>query len=407
MATKRIKIFLSLSIIFYLFIVIYLIYSLSTIRTAQFEAASDSSTFINSEIDSAYSVDHSFSSDFFRNKISDVFSSYNALSGIILTTEEGRIEYLKITDGRILGGSNSGNFNPEQAVNEIVPVHALMKVFNSKLFLSDGKSVNSFIVFDLLDRNLFFPVLRNSLIIVMFYITLSVLFLVLNNNNRISTVSSHSAEPVVDNDPDFQPEESILPETIPQLEDDSSNLPADDIDSSQDQSKTAHTEVPGGMYSERSGLVWAHFLNEKLDAELKRAASFDQDSCLVFLSIKSPSGFIPYRNIAELIISHFTYKDLAFESGENTFCVIIPEKDIDEGQIEVEKFKKSLVSRFPDSSYKIFAGITSRNSRLLSEKRMIQEAKAALNKAEDEKDSTTIAFRTDLNKYREYIASTV
>ena len=77
------------------------------------------------------------------------------------------------------------------------------------------------------------------------------------------------------------------------------------------------------------------------------------------------------------------------------------------GQIEVEKFKKSLLARFPDSSYRIHAGITSRNSRLLSEKRMIQEAKAALNKAEEEKDSTTIAFRTDLNKYREYIASKI
>ena len=52
-------------------------------------------------------------------------------------------------------------------------------------------------------------------------------------------------------------------------------------------------------------------------------------------------------------------------------------------------------------------GLTSRNGRLLGQKRMIQEAKAALAKAETEEASTTIAFRTDLNKYRDYIASTI
>jgi hypothetical protein len=163
----------------------------------------------------------------------------------------------------------------------------------------------------------------------------------------------------------------------------------------------------GGLYSEKSGLVRERFLEEKLSAELKRAASFDQDSCLVFISIKSPSGFIPYRNISELIIKHFSYKDLAFEYGDDQFCIIIPDKDIDDGQADVESFKKSILARFPDSAYKIYAGITSRNSRLLSEKRMIDEAKSALTKAEAEPVSTTISFRTDLNKYREYIASQV
>jgi hypothetical protein len=162
-----------------------------------------------------------------------------------------------------------------------------------------------------------------------------------------------------------------------------------------------------GLYSPKSGLVWEHFLRPKLSAELKRAASFDQDSCLVFISILSPSGFIPYRNISELIIEHFSYRDLAFESGDDTFCVIIPDKDLDEGLHEVEKFRKSIFSRFPDSVYKIYAGLTSRNSRLLSEKRMIQEAQSALSKAVSEPDSTTMSFRTDLNKYREYIASTI
>ena len=393
MATKRIKIYLVLSIIFYVLLAIYLWYSFSSIRSNQFESAANSASIINSRIDSAYSIDYSFSSDYFKDKVADVFKTFKQLKGVILTMDTGRLEYMMLTDGRILGNEYINGFDPDILIPDIVPVHPFMKVYKTRLYFTDGQSVNSFIVFDLLNRNLFFPVLRNALLAALIFLAISVLILSLQNNST----------PVSENDGEFQPEEPVLSDKLPEID---VQLP-DNIQVDDNPINRTAENLPSGMYSERSGLVWAHFLHEKLDAELKRAASFDQDSCLAFISITSPSGYIPYRNIAELIINHFKYKDLAFESGDNNFCVIIPEKDIDEGQIEVEKFKKSLLARFPDSSYRIHAGITSRNSRLLSEKRMIQEAKAALNKAEEEKDSTTIAFRTDLNKYREYIASKI
>ncbi|MDC7227492.1 MAG: hypothetical protein PQJ61_12075 [Spirochaetales bacterium] len=397
MATKGIKLFTALSIIFYVLLIIYLWYAFYSIRNSELDTASDSATFIAGDIDSAYSVDYSFSGGFFSDKIADSFNRYDKLTGIIIYSDEREIQYIKLTDPRLLGDSVA-QFDPYSPLPEITPIHPFMKIYTSRLYFADGSVYNSAVIFDLLDRKLFFPVLRNSLIAALVYLLLSIILLAtLSESGSTSPRNSVSKNETADSE--FHPEDFGPPQDVPALDNYSADASAS--------SNTESSSTPSGMYSERSGLVWEHFLSEKLDAELKRAASFDQDSCLVFLSIVSLSGFIPYRNISELIVEHFAYKDLAFESGDNTFCIIIPEKDIDEGQIEVEKFKKSLISRFPDSSYKIFAGITSRNSRLLSEKRMIQEARAALNKAEAEEDSTTIAFRTDLNKYREYIATTI
>ena len=318
MATKRIKIYLVLSIIFYVLLAIYLWYSFSSIRSNQFESAANSASIINSRIDSAYSIDYSFSSDYFKDKVADVFKTFKQLKGVILTMDTGRLEYMMLTDGRILGNEYINGFDPDIPMPDIVPVHPFMKVYKTRLYFTDGQSVNSFIVFDLLDRNLFFPVLRNALLAALIFLAISVLILSLQKNST----------PVSENDDEFQPEEPVLSDKLPEID---VQLP-DNIQVDDNPINRTAENLPSGMYSERSGLVWAHFLHEKLDAELKRAASFDQDSCLAFISITSPSGYIPYRNIAELIINHFKYKDLAFESGDNNFCVIIPEKDIDEGR---------------------------------------------------------------------------
>ena len=394
MATKVIKIFTALSIVFYVLLVFYMIFAIYTIRKSEFESSLELSTFINSVVDSSYSVENSISTEYFGEKISDVFESNPKIAGLLLFSDNRGLEFIRLRSTEYLGSSTAPDFSAGEAAPEITPVHPFIKISETTLYLNDGKSFRSIIIFDLLDRSRFFPVLRNTLIGAVFYLILAIIYLSIYSSSKPKS-SEPSGEVVSYNEsadePSFEPGNEIVPETIPEI---------------------SEEPVPGttggsGMYSDRSGLVWEHFLPEKLDAELKRAASFDQDSCLVFLTIFSPSGFIPYRNISELIVEHFKYKDLAFESGENRFCIIIPEKDIDEGQVDVEKFKNNLLKRFPDSSYKIYAGITSRNSRLLSENRMIMEAKSALKKAEEEPDSTTIVFRTDLNKYREYIASTI
>jgi hypothetical protein len=376
MATKGIKIFFAIGLVFYIILGFYLGISINSIRDEELQAASAASKVLHSSVESAHAVEYSFSSDYFSGTIDEIFSGDQRLSAVIIYTEDDGPLFVRLNDSRILTvkpGTRSGWENGPPELSTTLPG---LQIFNTALYPSTGSTIHLTSVYNLLDRRRFLPVLRNTLIAAVCYLALTVIFLSINKGSKPA---------------DFG-KETIA--EVSKLE--SAPIPVhnEEVDSS-------------GLYSPKSGLVWEHFLRPKLSAELKRAASFDQDSCLVFISILSPSGFIPYRNISELIIEHFSYRDLAFESGDDTFCVIIPDKDLDEGLHEVEKFRKSIFSRFPDSVYKIYAGLTSRNSRLLSEKRMIQEAQSALSKAVSEPDSTTMSFRTDLNKYREYIASTI
>ena len=383
MATKGIKIFFILSLIFYILLCFYLVFTVYNIRTDEFAKASAETVDLNDRILSSFSVYNSFASGYFTEQSNLIFNTNPELSGIIIFSEANGPEYLRLDNPGILlnypSADDTGEWKPVLDYNSM-----LVKDFKSKLFISDNLNFDIIYIYNLTDRDLFFPVLRNTLIATLIHLVFSLIFIAAGQRRT-------------------RPEKAAAETAEIKKVDDKNEIPGE----VSDEEEIKPVSTSSGMYSDRSGLVWSHFLPEKLDAELKRAASFDQDSCLAFISVVSPSGFIPYRNISRLIVEHFKYKDLAFESGDNTFCVIIPEKDIDDGLFEIEKFKKILISKFPDSSYKIYAGLTSRNSRLLSEKRMIHEAKAALARAESEPGSSTISFRTDLNKYREYIASNI
>ena len=387
MANRGIRLYLIISVIFYAAVFGYLWYSVDSVRTGRFNEASAKSEFISNEIQSAYPVARSFSSGYFRNRMSGIFSKDADLLAVVISDSEGPV-YINAVDGSLITNVNG---KPSLALS-----NPFLREFKSEITLDSGKSASVSIVFDLLNRSSIFPVLRNSMTAAALYLLFTVIIL---------SLRPASSKPV--SETEITPDQTDNAKAVETgLNEDSAESAATTA-AEPDTDKGCVQLQSAGLYSDKSGLVCEHFLNERLDAELKRAASFDQDSCLAFISILSPSGFIPYRNISELIVEHFKYKDLAFESGDNTFCIIIPDKDIDEGLSDVEKFKKSIRTRFPDSSFRLYAGLTSRNSRLLSDKRMIHEAKAALARAEAENESTTISFRTDLNKYREYIASTV
>jgi len=388
MVTKSIKIFFAVSLIFYIILGFYLWISIDSIKDQEMLSAVESSANLQSAVESAFAFENSFASEYFSQRIDKIFGEDQRLKAVIIYTESGGPLYLRLKDSRLLRGLPGAEDVWQSGHPELTLSSPGLKAFSSPLLSNPESSILLTSVYNLLNRERFLPVLRNTLLAAVCYLALTIVFISMSRTAKPRTEASVPAE----TEDVTAHEES--PQPVVQAADENLNLRAKDED------------CPG-LYSPKSGLVWEQFLTQKLSAELKRAASFDQDACLVFISIFSPSGFIPYRNISELIIEHFTYRDLAFEAGEDTFCVIIPDKDLDEGLGDVERFQKSILARFPDSAYRLYAGLTSRNSRLLSEKRMIQEAKAALSRAVSEPESTTMSFRTDLNKYRDYIASTI
>jgi GGDEF domain-containing protein len=168
---------------------------------------------------------------------------------------------------------------------------------------------------------------------------------------------------------------------------------------------------PTGLFDPESGLCWESYLRERLDAELKRSASFEQDLSLLIASLdNSARGTEEYALFAKTTQEFFSFKDLSFQFGQSGIAVVLPNMDIDHAIRMSEELLKKLTfllqGRSDDMSYlELFMGLSSRSGRLVEADRMVSEAMAAHRKAKDERDTRIMAFRPDPEKFRAFLAS--
>jgi len=170
-------------------------------------------------------------------------------------------------------------------------------------------------------------------------------------------------------------------------------------------------DEPAGLYSPSSGLGWESYMKDRLDAEISRSASFEQDlSLLVICYDGLTSQDANYEAIGDSIERFFSFRDLSFERGDDGFSVILPNIDSSHALRMAEEFYKKLVF-LADGDFAeldllpLFMGISPRSGRLVCAVRMTEEADAALEKARYEKDSRIVAFKPDPDKYRLFLAS--
>ncbi|MBN1518636.1 MAG: hypothetical protein JW923_00940 [Spirochaetales bacterium] len=167
---------------------------------------------------------------------------------------------------------------------------------------------------------------------------------------------------------------------------------------------------PPGLFDPDTGLGWEAYLRDRLDAELKRSASFEQDICLFIASLDdSERGREDFSIFSRLTQEFFSFKDLSFEFGDSGVAVILPNMDIDHAiRMSEELLKKltfQLQGRHGGANYlELFMGLSSRTGRLVSADRMVSEAMAALRKAREERDTHIMAFRPDPEKFRAFLA---
>jgi len=165
-----------------------------------------------------------------------------------------------------------------------------------------------------------------------------------------------------------------------------------------------------GLYSPLSGLGWESYLHDRLEAELARSASFEQDLSLLFVSYDGISPEKPeYKAMASLIGKFFTFKDLSFERGPDGFAVVMPNIDADHALKMAEEFLKQLEIRLggtrkPLDYMPVFIGLSSRSGRLVDAVRLGREAESALMKAQKDRDTHIVAFKPDPDKYRHYLS---
>ena len=171
-------------------------------------------------------------------------------------------------------------------------------------------------------------------------------------------------------------------------------------------------ETPQGLYTPRGNIGWESYTIDRLNSELQRCASFEQD--LVFFAIEyesDESNDSLYRQIADEAVSYFLMRDLIFESGEKGLSVIVPSINLEQGIAKSEEFRSRIITKYPEfligingaQKLQLCIGLSSRSGRLIDAERLILEASKALEKALEEPASPVIGFKSDPEKYREFV----
>ncbi len=167
---------------------------------------------------------------------------------------------------------------------------------------------------------------------------------------------------------------------------------------------------PLGLFSKTTGLGWQQYLEERLEAELVRAASFEQDVGLLIIRIFNLDRTdVVFRRIADILVETFKYRDMIFEYGNNACACIVPNSNLDETMQTADKLYSEVTDLIAQMQRKnkVCIGITTRTSRLLPASRMIEEADTATKKAEEEESLPIVAFRANPDKYRDYVVKNI
>jgi len=165
---------------------------------------------------------------------------------------------------------------------------------------------------------------------------------------------------------------------------------------------------PQGLFSPRSDIGREEYTKDRLDAELHRCASTEKDLTLLMIEFANAINDSMLKQAADEAVYFFASRDLLFEYGDHGITVIYPGIDLEAGIKKARDFLHHIVEKFPHS-YKtntsLYIGLTSRSGRLVNSGRMLMEAMEALQRARTDRESPIIAFKSDPEKYRKFIAS--
>lgn len=167
---------------------------------------------------------------------------------------------------------------------------------------------------------------------------------------------------------------------------------------------------PEGLYSPATGVGWEEYLKERLDAELVRAASSEQDLSLMIIRISGTKHTdLVSRKIAQAVLDLIKFRDMIFEFGVDGYAGVFQNVSLDQAMKIADELYETIDVLLSESGYEsqITIGITTRTARLISAERMIEEAVTAAAKAVAEPDLPIVAFRANPDKYRDYVAGNI
>ncbi|MDR2393100.1 MAG: hypothetical protein LBD93_02935 [Treponema sp.] len=150
-------------------------------------------------------------------------------------------------------------------------------------------------------------------------------------------------------------------------------------------------------------------IRDRLSSELHRCAFFEQDMVFMIMALKSKAQMdILYPLLIDEVIHFFILPDLIFEKNPWGIALILPDITLDQGLAKSGEFHQQVLGKYPEFSRNqgnLYIGMSSRAGRFINAERLMLEAGQALEKAQEDASAPIVAFRSDPEKYRAFMAS--
>ncbi|WP_027727423.1 hypothetical protein [Treponema sp. C6A8] len=143
--------------------------------------------------------------------------------------------------------------------------------------------------------------------------------------------------------------------------------------------------------------------NETLTELLRNSIANEKEFAIFvmkFLGIEKTSE--EYRKLIELLEDRMKAQNLVFEGKDDTLILLKNDTNIDENLTIAENTINEIEQTYADFKPVCYVGISNRNQRIVTGERLLFEAEAALEHAE-ETEEKVIAFRANTEQYNEFM----
>jgi hypothetical protein len=351
-----------------------------------------------------------FMNEPFIQTIQDAIDNSETLLGAVITGSRGEFAFERERGTVINWVNDSPRFVPRFGVTNPPKYQPLQ--------ITGQRNANIYAVSGYLDYDYCITVLKKTLLIVLSSLTLAFFTLLMDallakNRLRDSRTPGEGKAPEEPEGRTPEDENSgARPESVePEQAEDKAPVfegeaPSDALNF--DFGEGAAAEMPQGLFSPRGGIGWEAYTGDRLSSELHRCASTEQDLALITAVIKEPGAFSDeqFRRFCEEAVLFFEHRDLIFEYGEQGISIILPNINLEQAFAQSEEFNNRLPGKLSlpaNSRLDLRFGISSRAGRLIDAKQIMLEAGEALERASGDPSACIVAFKSDPEKYRQFI----
>jgi hypothetical protein len=331
----------------------------------------------------------------------------------------------KTLEGVIISGPN-GEYAFEREPGKVITMNGDIPRFKTRIGLSvdpfhvplrvEGqRNVTISAVYNYVDYEYLISILKFTLLVVLAALTLAFFTLMLEfllGKNRVPLKAPPEERDYYKddfNEGSFSTPESDSFSDYPAGES-AGPAPSEDISLPGNEQGAQSDGEPQGLYPPRGNSGWEAYTRERLASELHRCASFEQDLVLMLVEFSQGEGLEDslYRRFTEEAVDFFILRDLIFERGTGGISVIVPNMDLEQGFAKSEEFHDRIMKALPEFlkvKSDLCLGLSSRSGRLIDPERLLFEASQALKRALKDPASPIVAFKSDPEKYRAFMAA--